>query len=45
MGGLVWWTIFVGNLLASAMILAYFFLGHRALGRRLTETWPAEEAT
>lgn len=45
MGAVVWWTIFAGNLLASAAMLAYFFFGHRALGRRLTEAWPAEEGS
>jgi hypothetical protein len=33
------WTIFVGNLLASAAMLAYFFRAHRALVRRLTEAF------
>ncbi|MBI4590630.1 MAG: hypothetical protein HY725_17510 [Candidatus Rokubacteria bacterium] len=42
-GALVWWSIFVGNLLAAAGMLLYFFLGHRSLSRRLRETWPAEE--
>ncbi len=45
LGALVWWTMFVGNLLASATMLAYFFLGHRALGKRLTERWPVEEGS
>ncbi|MBI4610437.1 MAG: hypothetical protein HY726_15680 [Candidatus Rokubacteria bacterium] len=40
LGALVWWAIFVANLLAAAGMLTYFFLGHRALGRRLVETWP-----
>ena len=33
------WTIFVGNLLASAAMLAYFFKGHRGLAHRLTEAF------
>jgi len=33
------WTIFVGNLLASAAMLAYFFRTHRALAHRLTEAF------
>lgn len=33
------WTIFVGNLLASAAMLAYFFHAHRALAHRLTEAF------
>jgi hypothetical protein len=37
------WTIFVGNLLASAAMLAYFFKGHRALARRLTEAFAEED--
>ena len=43
LGALVWWAIFVGNLLAAGGMLGYFFLGHRALGRRLMETWPPRE--
>lgn len=35
-GALIWWAILVGNLLATVGMLAYFFIGHRALGRRLT---------
>jgi hypothetical protein len=37
------WTIFVGNLLASAAMLAYFFKGHRALARRLSEAFAEED--
>jgi hypothetical protein len=33
------WTIFVGNLLAAASMLAYFFKGHRSLARRMTTAW------
>lgn len=33
------WTVFLGNLLAAASMLGYFFKGHRALARRLTEAW------
>jgi hypothetical protein len=44
-GALTWWTIFIGNLLASGTMLGYFFLGHRRLRRRLTEPWPAEDET
>ncbi|MEK7364763.1 MAG: hypothetical protein AAB016_12410, partial [candidate division NC10 bacterium] len=43
LGALVWWNIFIGNLLAAAGMLLYFFRGHRALSRRLTETWPVED--
>ncbi len=45
LGALIWWAIFVGNLLASLTMLIYFFVGHRALGRRLLETWPSEESS
>jgi len=37
------WTIFVGNLLASAAMLAYFFRRHRALARRLTEAFAEDD--
>jgi hypothetical protein len=37
------WTILVGNLLASAAMLAYFFKGHRALARRLPEAFAEED--
>jgi hypothetical protein len=37
------WTIFVGNLLATAAMLGYFFRGHRALARRLTAAWAEED--
>jgi len=33
------WTIFVGNLLAAAAMLGYFFRRHRALASRLTDAW------
>jgi hypothetical protein len=42
-GALLWWNIFVGNLLAAGGMLAYFFRGHRGLTRRLREPWPVEE--
>ena len=37
------WTVFLGNLLAAASMLGYFFKGHRALARRLTEAWVDED--
>src|SRR5881409_3095296 len=37
------WTIFVGNLLAVAAMLGYFFTGHRTLARRLTEAWADDD--
>src|SRR5206468_1198394 len=30
-----WWAILLGNVLAAGGMLAYFFVGHRALGRAL----------
>lgn len=38
-GELRWWNIAIANLLAAAAMVVYFFLGHRALGRRLLERW------
>lgn len=38
-GALLWWSVAVGNLLASVVMLVYFFLGHRSLGARLLERW------
>jgi hypothetical protein len=37
------WTIFVGNILAAAVMLAYYVKGHRTLARRLTQAWAEEE--
>jgi hypothetical protein len=37
------WTVFVGNLLATVVMLAYFFKGHRDLARRLTAAWAEED--
>jgi hypothetical protein len=37
------WTIFVGNILAAAAMLAYYFKGHRTLARRLTQAWAEED--
>src|SRR5438128_6910741 len=37
------WTVFLGNLLATVVMLAYFFQGHRELARRLTEAWAEED--
>jgi hypothetical protein len=37
------WTIFVGNILAAVVMLAYYFSRHRTLARRLTQTWVEEE--
>jgi hypothetical protein len=40
---LVGWRIFVGNILAAVVMLAYYFKGHRTLARRLTQAWVEEE--
>ena len=37
------WTVLLGNLLATAAMLGYFFKGHRALARRLTSAWIDED--
>ena len=37
------WMIFVGNVLASAAMLAYFFRKHRTLARRLTEAFAEDD--
>ena len=37
------WTIFLGNLLAAAAMLAFYFRGHRTLARRLTQAWSEED--
>lgn len=37
------WTIFVGNLLAAASMLAYFYKGHRTLARRVAAAWPEQD--
>src|SRR2546426_1868976 len=37
------WTVLVGNLLATAAMLAYFLANHRALARRLTAAWAEED--
>jgi hypothetical protein len=38
------WTIFVGNVLAAAAMLAYYFRRHRALAHRLTAAWVDEDS-
>jgi hypothetical protein len=41
-GALPWWNIAIGNLLASVVMLAFFFLAHRSLATRLLERWTEE---
>src|SRR5881275_1878788 len=36
---LVWWSVLIGNLLASVAMLWYFFRAHRALPRTLIGSW------
>ena len=36
---LVWWSVLIGNLLASVAMLWYFFRAHRALPRSLIGSW------
>ena len=38
------WTIFVGNILAAAAMLAYYFRRHRTLAHRLTTAWADEDS-
>jgi hypothetical protein len=38
-----WWTIFVGNILATTAMLAYFLSRHRGLIHRLSERWADAE--
>jgi hypothetical protein len=40
-GALTWWSVLVGNLLASVAMLWYFFRAHRALPRTLVGSWGA----
>ena len=37
------WTIFVGNILAAAAMLAYYVRSHRALARRVTQAWVEDD--
>lgn len=39
LGDVEWWAILLGNAIAAAGMLAYFFVGHRALGRVLLGPW------
>jgi len=38
-GELTWWSVLVGNLLASVAMLWYFFRAHRALPQSLVGSW------
>jgi hypothetical protein len=38
-GALSWWSVLVGNLLATAVMVAYFFARHPELGDRLFGPW------
>ncbi|HEX3176307.1 MAG TPA: hypothetical protein VHZ49_06500 [Methylomirabilota bacterium] len=37
------WTVFVGNILAAAAMLAYYFRRHRTLAHRLTTAWADDD--
>ena len=39
LGALVWWSVLVGNLLASIAMLGYLFREHRALPASLVGSW------
>ena len=39
MAAVSWWAILAGNLLATAVMLAYFFFRHAALGQTLLGPW------
>jgi hypothetical protein len=39
LAALPWWGVLAGNLLATGVMLAYFFFRHRALGRALLGPW------
>jgi hypothetical protein len=39
LGALVWWSILIGNLLASVAMLGFFFRAHGALPRGLIGSW------
>jgi len=39
MAAVSWWAVLAGNLLATATMLAYFFLRHGALGQALLAPW------
>ncbi len=38
-GAISWWSVLIGNLLASGVMLGYFFFRHRAIGRGLLGPW------
>jgi hypothetical protein len=40
-GELTWWSVLIGNLLASVAMLWYFFRAHRALPQSLVGSWGA----
>jgi O-antigen/teichoic acid export membrane protein len=39
MDELAGWTVFVGNVLAAAAMLAFYFRRHRTLAHRLAAAW------
>ncbi len=39
LAALSWWSVLAGNLLATGVMLSFFFLRHRALGQALLGPW------
>src|SRR5919201_1873598 len=39
------WTVFVGNVLAAAAMLAFYFRRHRGLAHRLAAAWEADDTS
>src|ERR671925_171515 len=44
MDELAGWTVFVGNLLAAAAMLSFYFRRHRGLAHRLAAAWEADDS-
>jgi hypothetical protein len=44
MDELAGWTVFVGNLLAAAAMLSFYFRRHRGLAHRLSAAWEADDS-
>src|SRR5919198_2163739 len=44
MDELAGWTVFVGNVLAAAAMLAFYFRRHRGLAHRLAAAWEADDS-
>ena len=44
MDELAGWTVFVGNLLAAAAMLGFYFRRHRTLAHRLATAWADDDS-